>query len=168
MGFLIQPLIAIAFALPCFSMAARLWRVWREPMAIEDGRWVRLGTGVFVLEFVLLHAGVFLGSVGAGVETVAAKVGMTLGVAAFYGIFAGAIALGFKSRMLFDAFLWLILGRLAAVVVGAPPAGMVPGARPRTGAGGDPRDGTPTAATRPRTWARRAGAAGAARPAPLT
>jgi hypothetical protein len=113
-----QVVMAVAFAIPCFTMAARLFRVWRDPMGVEDGRWVRIGTGVFVLEFVLLHAGILLGAAGAGADTLAGKVGATLGLTAFYELFAGAVALGFQSRMLFTSFLWMIGGRFVALAVG--------------------------------------------------
>jgi hypothetical protein len=35
-----------------------------------------------------------------------------------YGLFAGAIALAFQSRMLFHSFLWLIGGRYLALLLG--------------------------------------------------
>ena len=113
-----QLAMAVAFALPCFMMAWRLLRVWREPMAVEGGRWVGLGTGVFVLEFILLHAGVLLGGLAAQADGTWTRVGATAGLAAFYGLFAVVIAAAFRSRMLLGSFLWLIGGRFVALAIG--------------------------------------------------
>jgi len=109
--------MALAFAIPCFRMGFQLLAVWRNPMACENGRWVQLGVGVFVLEFILLHAGIFIGAVTMDAGGAAAILG-TLGLAAFYTLFAAAIAWGFKSRMLFMSFLSLVVGRFVAVLLG--------------------------------------------------
>lgn len=114
----VQAVIAVAFALPCLLMAQRLWRVWRDPMSIEAGAWVRIGTGIFIMEFILLHAGVLLGSLAADAGSASGKWGSMLGMTFFYGLFAAAIAFGFKSRMLFYSFLWLIGGRFLALLLG--------------------------------------------------
>jgi len=110
--------MAVAFALPCFTTAAWLWTVWRRPMAIEGGRWVRVGMGVFVLEFILLGTGLYLATLGAGAESLGARVGASLGVLGVYGLFAAAIALSFQSPMLFGSFLWVVAGRFVALTVG--------------------------------------------------
>jgi hypothetical protein len=113
-----QALMAIAFALPCFLMAARLLRVWRDPMSIEAGGWVRLGVGVFVMEFILLQAGIFLAGLSVDARMRGAGWLQTLGLTAFLGLFAVAIALAFRSRMLFFSFLWMIGGRFLALAIG--------------------------------------------------
>lgn len=110
--------MALSFAAPCFSMGLRLLEVWRNPMAVESGRWVRLGVGIFVLEFILLHAGIMLGAAAAGASSGGARLLGTLGLTAVYALFAGAIALGFRSRMLFMSFLGMVAGRFVALVVG--------------------------------------------------
>jgi len=110
--------MAVSFAVPSFAMGARLLQVWRDPMAVENGRWVGLGTGVFILEFVLLHAGVLLGTIGASTDGMGGKLATMAGLTLFYGLFAGALSLAFKSRMLLESFLWMIGGRFAALAIG--------------------------------------------------
>lgn len=108
--------MAVSFAAPCFSMGMRMLQVWRDPMAVDEGRWVRYGVGVFVLEFILLHASILLGAAATGHDGLSlARTALLVG---FYALFAGAIALGFKSRALFNAFLVVVVGRFVAVMVG--------------------------------------------------
>lgn len=110
--------MTLAFALPCFGMGMRLLHVWRRPLEIEDGRWVQLGVGVMVMEFILLHAGVFLASLAMDAEGLSTTILATLGLSAFYGLFAVTISYAFKSRMLLESFLWMIGGRLFALLIG--------------------------------------------------
>jgi hypothetical protein len=109
--------MAISFAVPCFRMGFQMLAVWRNPMAYENGRWVQLGVGVFVLEFILLHAGVMIGGASMDASGGVAMVGI-LGLIAFYTVFAVAIAYGFKSRMLFMSFLSLVVGRFVGLMIG--------------------------------------------------
>lgn len=87
-------------------------------MAIESGAWVNRGVGIFVMEFILTHAGVFLATLAVELQSSRLRWGAVLGLAFFYGLFALAIAVGFKSRTLFYSFLWLIGGRAVALTIG--------------------------------------------------
>jgi hypothetical protein len=109
---------ALSTSLPCFFMAARLVRVWKDPLGVEDGRWISLGVGVMVLEFVLVHSGVAC-AVVAGSDDAAGVRLLHLGVIGLgYLLFAGVIALAFRSAMLLQSFLTLIVGRAVSVYVG--------------------------------------------------
>jgi len=114
-----QVLVALGYAIPSFLMAARLWHVWRRPLEVEGGRWVSLGVGIFVLEFILLHAGTFLGGVMVASDSAAGRVGSILLLLLFYGLFVGALTIAFKSREFLTSFLALIGGRLLAILLGA-------------------------------------------------
>ena len=114
---LAQPLMALSFAIPCFTMGFRLLSVWRDPMAVEQGRWVQLGVGVFVMEFILQHAGIMIGAATMG-SAGGPSLGGTALLVGFYTLFAGAFALAFKSRMLFMSFVWVIVGRFVGVLIG--------------------------------------------------
>jgi len=111
-------LMALSFAVPSLAMGLRLLHVWRRPLEIEDGSWVSLGVGVMVMEFILVHAGVALASVALSNENLFDRVLITLGLVGFYGVFALAISAAFKSRMLLESFLWMIGGRLLALIIG--------------------------------------------------
>ena len=108
--------MALSFAMPSFVMGFRLLAVWRDPMSIDGGRWVRYGVGLFVLEFILLHAGVMLG--GAAAASGGGLDGTTLLLLGFYALFAGAIALGFGNSSLFKSFLFVIGGRAVGSLLG--------------------------------------------------
>lgn len=110
--------MAIIFALPCFMMAARLLQVWSDPMSVEAGGWVRLGVGLFVMEFVLLQAGIFLAGLSVDARVHGAGWLPMLGLTAFLGLFAAAVALAFRSRMLFFSFLWMVGWRFLALAIG--------------------------------------------------
>lgn len=111
-------LMAVSFALPSFAMSARLFHVWRAPEEIEEGRWVTLGVGVMTMEFILLHAGAFLGTQVVELTASGARALGLLGILAFYGLFVGAITLAFRSPSLGTSFLWLVGGRLVATLLG--------------------------------------------------
>jgi hypothetical protein len=111
-----QVAMALSFAMPSFAMGFKLLRVWRDPMSVDNGRWVRYGVGLFVLEFILLHAGVMIGGAAA-----ADGGGFDWGVLlllGFYALFAGAIAMGFRDTSLFRTFLWVIGGRAVGSLLG--------------------------------------------------
>lgn len=108
--------MAISFAVPSFAMGFKLLRVWRDPMSMDEGRWVRHGVGLFVMEFILLHAGVMLGGAAA-----ASGGGFDWGVLlllGFYALFAGAFAFAFRSSALFHSFLGVIGGRAIGSLLG--------------------------------------------------
>jgi hypothetical protein len=113
---LAQLAMALSFAVPSFAMGFRLLAVWRDPLSIDGGRWVRYGVGLFVLEFILLHAGVMLG--GAAAASGGGFAGLTLLLLGFYALFAGAIALGFRDSSLFQSFLLVIGGRALGSLLG--------------------------------------------------
>ena len=110
---LAQAAMALAFAAPSFTLGFKLLAVWRDPMSVDGGRWVRYGVGLFVMEFILLHAGVMLGGAAAN-----GPWGMTLLLLGFYALFAGAFALAFRNAALFYSFLWLIGGRAVGSLLG--------------------------------------------------
>ena len=49
-------------AAPCFVLAATLILTWIDPMSVNQGKWVRFGVGIMVLEFVLVHSGAMMSS----------------------------------------------------------------------------------------------------------
>jgi hypothetical protein len=55
-------LFAVMEAVPCWCMAMLFFKTWQTPMAIDDGRWVKLAVGIMILEFILVHSGAFLGA----------------------------------------------------------------------------------------------------------
>lgn len=108
--------MAISFAGPSFTMGFKLLTVWRDPGSVDGGRWVRYGVGLFVLEFILLHAGVMIGGAAA-----ASGGGFDWGILlllGFYALFAAAIAWGFRTSSLFHSFAWVIGGRALGSVLG--------------------------------------------------
>lgn len=113
---LLTTLIGLALALPSFQMAARLWRVWRTPMSVDGGAWVRLGVGVMIMEFVLVHAGSFLLILTAVAD--AGRWFWAVVISLFYGLFAWGISAIFKSRALLHSFLWVLAGRYLALAMG--------------------------------------------------
>lgn len=98
----------------CWFMAGMFLTAWWSPRTLEDGRWVKLGVGVLVLEFILIHSGGFLNhfmTQKAGWERTRKLMGMT----AFYALFGVAIALAFQSGWIFGSFVLVMTGRLWSV-----------------------------------------------------
>lgn len=101
----------------CWVMAGSFITAWWWPAKIDDGRWVKLGVGVLLLEFILIHSGAFLNHLmvqRAGWDRTKALIGLTL----FYTLFALGIALGFKSWWLLGTFALVMSARLRAVFAG--------------------------------------------------
>lgn len=126
----------LAAAIPCFFMSARLFRVWRDPLAVDEGRWVRFGGGIIVMEFLVLHSAslftagagwspadvaYYAGSVGADGAPLHVGAGVELKAVAYlaiaYGVLAAIIAASFRSLSLFAYFAFIMTGRLLGVAV---------------------------------------------------
>jgi len=101
-------------ALSCWWLAVTLARVWRTPLAVEHGRWVKLGVGIMVLEFILVHSGTMLPAMAASSKTLGRK--PVLLVSALYACFGVAIALAFKSIMLICTFSGIMIPRWLGIL----------------------------------------------------
>lgn len=96
-------------AVTCWGTAWFFLMAWWRPLEYENGRWVKLGVGLMVLEFILVHsAGVMhhLMDTRGGWG----KVRQVGGLTALYLLFGVGIALAFRS--------WWLLGTLALVLSG--------------------------------------------------
>ena len=101
----------------CWVMAGMFVSAWWWPREVEDGRWVKLGVGVLVLEFILIHSGAFLNSLmtqKAGWARDRTLVGLTF----FYSLFGLAIAFVFRSWWILGTFALVMSGRLWSVFAG--------------------------------------------------
>jgi len=90
---------------------------WWWPRALDQGRWVKLGVGVMILEFILIHSGAFLNffmTQKAGWARDRKLIGLT----AYYALFGGAIALAFQSWWILGSFVLVMSGRLWSVFAG--------------------------------------------------
>lgn len=110
-----QPLSAIVVAVPCFTMAYTLGCVWRNPESVEEGRWVKIGVGVLIIEFLVIHSGGMLAGFGQ-------KQNWQEGVALvmlipLYLLFGWAVSYYTRSRQLFWSFILLLFGRLVAIIL---------------------------------------------------
>lgn len=83
---------------------------WIDPMSIDNGRWVRFGVGIMVLEFVLVHSGAMMASIE---RTESTWQNIKIGASAFgfYSLFAGGMALAFQSWTLFFIYSMVMLSR---------------------------------------------------------
>jgi len=108
-------LAGVAAALSCWSMAYVLARAWFTPMAIENGRWVSLGVGIMVMEFILVHAAGMLPGL---LKSEKSPVKPLIYVSLLYVVFGVSIALAFKSRLLFGVFLAIMIPRWFGLFTG--------------------------------------------------
>jgi len=104
-------------ATSCWIMAAMFITAWWWPLELDHGRWVKLGVGLLVLEFILIHSGAFLNFLmteKAGWERDKKLIGLT----AFYTLFAVAFVVVFKSWWIFGSFVLVMVGRIWSVFAG--------------------------------------------------
>jgi hypothetical protein len=109
-------------ALPDFGFALVFLVTWVSPGFFGDQTVTRLML-VMLLEFIIVHSAVFMGTVIVSSDEKGRRTFALLGLGLFYSIFAAAFSLIFKSLWPFGAF-WLQTGnRLLSVLVGQPPSG---------------------------------------------
>ena len=85
----------------CWFIAGMFVTAWWWPRTLDDGRWVKLGVGVLVLEFILIHSGAFLNS--------------TLTQGAGWTREGKVIALAFQSWWIFGSFTLIMTGPVVGV-----------------------------------------------------
>ncbi|MBT5218942.1 MAG: hypothetical protein HOI35_11960 [Woeseia sp.] len=104
---------ALAGSLPCFSLAFTLSKVWCDPNSAEEGRWVKFGVGILLMEFLIIHSGGALAGIG---QSRGWKDGLAL---VFYIpiaiLMAWMIAYSMKSKSLFWSFMFIFAGRVSVL-----------------------------------------------------
>ena len=79
-------------------------------MAWDEGRWVRFGVGIMVLEFLVLHSSAFISGMMTTATSTKSKKKLIVGLSAFYLLMAVGIALSTDSPSL----LWILASIMAA------------------------------------------------------
>lgn len=110
-------------ALPDLALGAMFVVTWAVPDALGR-RMVAYLMGVMLLEFVIIHSSGFMGVVWLGDKTRTERVLTLLGIATFYSVFAGGLALVFESWWPFIGFWGLTANKLLGVLVGRSPREM--------------------------------------------
>lgn len=102
-------------ALPDAITSAVFLSLWIAPLWLgADG--VRNAMLVMLVEFVLVHASMFLGSAIVSADSTSRRLTAMLGFTLFYGLFIAAFAFAFAAWWPFVAFAWLLLGKLTIAV----------------------------------------------------
>ncbi|MFC1845112.1 hypothetical protein ACFLZ5_10035 [Thermodesulfobacteriota bacterium] len=108
-------------AAPCWVLVVLFVMTWQTPMAVDEGRWVKLGVGIMLLEFILVHSGGFFAAFSQKKDKagrpirLSHRVGFMLGLLCFYTIFAVCFSLEFNSWTLFWIFCWVTVSRFLAM-----------------------------------------------------
>ncbi|MBI4977495.1 MAG: hypothetical protein HZC28_08440 [Spirochaetes bacterium] len=111
---LTQILSGVVSGLPCILMGARLALVWKDPLRYEKGRWVRLGVGIMVMEFIVVHSGMMMAGYLQKINKPDYGIAPLIIMLLVYALFVVTISLGFKSRSLMISFASIIAGRFTA------------------------------------------------------
>jgi hypothetical protein len=116
------PLPAVLSALPDLGLAGVFLATWIAP------RWLgvdRIGhlLLVMLLEFIVVHSAGFMGVAALADHPRFSRATSILGLGAFYTLFVGGFALGFKTWWPLVAFWGLTLNRLLSVIIGPRPKG---------------------------------------------
>ncbi len=104
-------------AVSCWVMAGMFVTSWWWPRELDHGRWVKLGVGVLILEFILIHSGAFLNNLMTQ-KAGWARDRTVLALLAFYTMFGLAIAFAFRSWWILGTFALVMSGRLWSVFAG--------------------------------------------------
>jgi hypothetical protein len=98
-------------ALSCWLTAACFLVAWWWPRELDDGRWVKLGVGIMVAEFIVIHSTAMMTAVGRG----GASRRLTFGLLGFYALFAIGITAAFRSWIIAGVFALLLGSRGIAI-----------------------------------------------------
>lgn len=90
----------------CFATAGFFAIAWQAPLAFEGGAWVKLGVGVILAEFLVIHSGTIVTELAA---RGASRIGMGI-VVAIYGLFALGLWWAFGGA----GIGWLLIGLMIA------------------------------------------------------
>lgn len=90
----------------CFATAGFFVVAWQAPLAFEDGAWVKLGVGVILAEFLVIHSGTI-------VTELAARGASRLGLGIIVGLY-GVFALGLWWAFGGAEIGWLLIGLMLA------------------------------------------------------
>ncbi|HEU5357624.1 MAG TPA: hypothetical protein VFU45_00790 [Gemmatimonadales bacterium] len=113
-----RPTLAdLVAALPNFLLAGTAILTWYDPTVLGVAK-VSYFVALMLLEFIVLHSAAFMGTVAYGKEPKVGRVAGILGLALFYSLFAGGVALAFHRMWPLWAFWALVLNRLAGVLMG--------------------------------------------------
>ncbi len=107
----------LASAIPYFILVVVMTRTWIDPLSVDEGAWVPLAVGLMALEFILLHSGVFMGTMAQKTESAARRIGVFALLVAFYGLLAYAFSMVAGSWEILKIFGFLMAGRLLTLVV---------------------------------------------------
>ncbi len=109
-------------AAPCVVFAVLFFRIWQTPMAIDEGRWVKLAVGIMALEFILVHSGGLLGGLARrkdvkGLPTdLRRRILIMLALVCGYTAFVVAFSVAFDNWSLFWIFCWVTVSRLLTMI----------------------------------------------------
>ena len=112
-------LAALLTATPCFYLTFMLVAAWVDPLAWDNGRWVRFGVGLLALEFVLLHSSGFMSAIYSGQLPHRKRYSLMTGLLLFYSAIVWAFAETFDSYRLIIIFAAITLGRIISMVQAA-------------------------------------------------
>lgn len=109
---------ATVAVVPLWMLVYLLYRTWQAPMAVDGGKWVKLGVGIMVLEFILVHSGAFFSAFSQKNQQPNAEqftVKLLFGLLAFYLLFAVTFSVAFSSWMLFWTFCAVTVSRVLSL-----------------------------------------------------
>ena len=111
-----RPLDRFFSALPDAITAGYFLTLWIDPLRF-GGNGVRNGMLIMLVEFIVIHASGFLGSVALG-DSVSRgrKIKMFCGFAVFYLLFIAAWSYSFQAWWPFVAFGWLWIGKIVVAL----------------------------------------------------
>jgi len=90
-------------------------QVWVDPMAWDEGEWVRYGIGLLMIEFIVIHSGGFLG--GFALRKEGPHWAALAGLVALYSLMALGMSLGIQSTGVLYVFGAIMAGRVVEVAL---------------------------------------------------
>ncbi len=102
---------------PLILLSLMLWRIWTDPLSIDDGGWVRIAANMVLIEFLLLHSGAFMAAGPVLFEKFRYRLAWFAGFFSIYTAAIIGIASWSKGHYVFWMLLGVLISRLMVLVV---------------------------------------------------
>ena len=101
----------------CLYISYAMLGAWLDPLAWDEGKWVRFGVGLLLLEFLILHSSAMLTAISSD-KPISERLKYYFGLIAFYLLLGYGFAAATESPALLLILATVMLGRLCSSLTG--------------------------------------------------
>lgn len=107
---------ALASGIPFLFIGGKLLVVWMTPQFGGGYVWIKLGVSLALLEFILTHSGLFMGTSAVSTESRSKRIALFAGILVFYSVIAIGFSLLSGGVEVLQVFAFVMIGRFITIV----------------------------------------------------